>query len=71
MKTSWPWNVKQAPTYTAGGIGDRRGLGLCEQCSEYAVVVLNGHLWLCWDHYAEMMRVERAVRADGQSEDKT
>jgi hypothetical protein len=62
----WPWMSKQidAPVSTSG-----TNPGCCERCNDYAMVVLNGQQWLCWNHYIEAMapyREERATPSHGQ-----
>lgn len=31
----------------------------CEKCGEDALVLLNGRQSLCWNHYVEIMQLER------------
>jgi len=54
----WPWDSRE-DAKKAGREG-----GLCEHpgCAEYAMYVVNGCSWLCWEHYVEMMKKERATK---------
>lgn len=67
MGWCWPWEVKQAPTYTSD-VSDSSGRspGSCEKCNEYALVCLNGQRFLCWDHYVEAMKPYRYAMRLGQ-----
>lgn len=64
----WPWLPKQIPATTSDGTG-RPPAGCCERCHDYAMVVLGGYRWLCWEHYCQEMRAARV--GETQIKDKS
>lgn len=61
----WPWLPKQEQAFSSNTSGTLAGR--CERCNDYAMVVLGGRQWLCWNHYVEAMEPYRADRMNAQS----
>lgn len=57
----WPWMTKQVETQTSDSSG--RSPGCCERCNGYGVILLNGHKFLCWEHYCQEMQAHRQTIA--------